>query len=137
MSEITGTAKVHEAYAFACMRCGHGWEQSYDIEHHHDASGQEFIVYKTDGVRVPSPLSSPTCQNCESHVVRIMRAGQVSSVHEHNLMEPYVKPATAAGLVESGPPEGSPAQTSQTSQTSQPESAEPRHWHLSDLFHRK
>ncbi len=45
MSEITGqtgprtaaTPVVHESYSFACMRCGHGWEQSYEIEHHTDA----------------------------------------------------------------------------------------------------
>ncbi len=48
MSEITGTgiSVAHEAYAFACMRCGYGWEQAYDIEHHVDAAGQEFVVYK-------------------------------------------------------------------------------------------
>ncbi|MEV4946590.1 hypothetical protein [Streptomyces sp. NPDC053755] len=82
MSEITGTGitVAHEAYAFACMRCGYGWEQAYDIEHHVDASGQEFVVYKANGERVASPLSSPTCVNCGGHVVRIMRAGQVSSV---------------------------------------------------------
>lgn len=80
MSEITGTAVAHEAYAFCCMRCGHGWEQAYDIEHHVDGLGRNVVVYKADGVRVPSPLSSPTCQNCGGHVVRIMRSGQVSSV---------------------------------------------------------
>ncbi|MFF7182750.1 hypothetical protein [Streptomyces sp. NPDC008121] len=82
MSEITGTGitVAHEAYAFACMRCGYGWEQAYDIEHHVDATGQEFVVYKANGERVASPLSSPTCVNCGGHVVRIMRAGQVSSV---------------------------------------------------------
>ncbi|MEU3920634.1 hypothetical protein AB0E79_21680, partial [Streptomyces sp. NPDC029004] len=81
MSEITGTPRVHEAYAFACMRCGHGWEQEYEIEHHIDGAGQEYVVYKANGLRVPSPLSSPTCMNCGGHVVRIMRAGQVSSMH--------------------------------------------------------
>ncbi|MFD3545206.1 hypothetical protein ACFWUW_06220 [Streptomyces sp. NPDC058655] len=71
---------VHEAYSFACMRCGYGWEQAYAIEHHVDGTGQPFILYKADGERVPSPLSNPTCMNCGGHVVRIMRAGQVSSV---------------------------------------------------------
>ena len=33
-----------------------------------------------DGRVVPSPLSQPTCENCDGHVVRIMRAGQVSTV---------------------------------------------------------
>ncbi|MFD7092308.1 hypothetical protein ACFV94_31550 [Streptomyces sp. NPDC059896] len=80
MSEITGTATAHEAYAFCCMRCGHGWEQAYDIEHHVDGSGHNFVVYKSEGVRVASPLSSPNCANCGGHLVRIMRSGQVSSV---------------------------------------------------------
>lgn len=69
---------VHEAYSFACMRCGRGWEQSYDIEHHVDAEGKPFIVYRAGGERVPSPLSRPTCAACGSHVVRIMRSGQVT-----------------------------------------------------------
>ncbi|MBK5997084.1 hypothetical protein JHN53_36965, partial [Streptomyces sp. MBT58] len=63
MSEIAATT-VHEAYAFACMRCGYGWEQSYEIEHHVDIHGHEFVVYTADGERVPSPLSTPTCTNC-------------------------------------------------------------------------
>ncbi|WP_420080555.1 hypothetical protein ACN6AT_21700 [Streptomyces sp. JL4002] len=71
---------VHEAYSFACMKCGYGWEQAYEIEHHVDAKGEPFIMYKAGGERVPSPLSNPTCLNCGGHVVRIMRAGQVSSV---------------------------------------------------------
>ncbi|MGX2995211.1 hypothetical protein JNUCC64_13090 [Streptomyces sp. JNUCC 64] len=87
MSEIAGTghpgtatAVVHESYAFACMRCGHGWEQSYEIEHHVDAEGHAYVTYLADGQRVPSPLSRPSCLNCGGQVVRIMRAGQVSSV---------------------------------------------------------
>ncbi|MFJ6797796.1 hypothetical protein [Streptomyces sp. NPDC091268] len=62
------------------MKCGYGWEQAYQIEHHVDGSGQPFIMYTVDGERVPSPLSNPTCHNCGGHIVRIMRAGQVSSV---------------------------------------------------------
>ncbi|MFD0271859.1 hypothetical protein ACFVGY_35625 [Streptomyces sp. NPDC127106] len=75
-----GVRIVHEAYSFACMRCGFAWEQGYQIEHHTDGRGQPFILYRVEGERVPSPLSNPTCQNCGGHVVRIMRAGQVSSV---------------------------------------------------------
>ncbi|MFD9333521.1 hypothetical protein ACFWBF_03765 [Streptomyces sp. NPDC060028] len=71
---------VHEAYSFACMKCGYGWEQACEIEHHVDGKGQPFIMYTVNGERVPSPLSNPTCHNCGGHVVRIMRAGQVSSV---------------------------------------------------------
>ncbi|MGV9787126.1 hypothetical protein [Streptomyces sp. NPDC003435] len=106
MSEVAGQiAAVHESYAFACMRCGHGWEQSYAIEHHTDTEGHERVRYVTEGRVVPSPLSRPVCQNCDGHVVRIMRAGQVSSVRG---------PASAPVPV--------------------PES-EAHHWHLSDLLH--
>ncbi|MFJ3171523.1 hypothetical protein ACIPJK_12195 [Streptomyces roseus] len=75
-----GVHTVHEAYSFACMKCGYGWEQGYEIEHHVDGAGQPFIIYTVQGERVPSPLSNPTCHNCDGHVVRIMREGQVSSV---------------------------------------------------------
>ncbi|MEX3101327.1 hypothetical protein DF268_42560 [Streptomyces sp. V2] len=127
MSEISGrtglrdgaTAVVNESYSFACMRCGHGWEQSYEIEHHTDADGHEFVMYVAEGKVVPSPLSRPTCQNCDAHVVRIMRAGQVSSVREA-ARRPYKVPAARAEAVTDG------AAT---------EPREPHHWHLSDLLH--
>jgi hypothetical protein len=121
----TATAVVHESYSFACMRCGHGWEQSYEIEHHRDAGGAEFVVYVANGEIVPSPLSRPTCLNCDSHVVRIMRAGQVSSVldsmHSVTHRQPRpVPPRQPAAAV--------PAESADAPQ-------EPRHWHLSDLLH--
>ncbi|MFI7318679.1 hypothetical protein [Streptomyces venezuelae] len=141
MSEIADTGHpttalnvVHESYAFACMRCGHGWEQSYEIEHHVDATGQEFVTYKADGARVPSPLTRPTCLNCGGHVVRIMRAGQVSSVldmmrRQHagaggGVAKGVGKPAGPVDAVEPGP-----------GGTDEGDGAERHHWHLSDLLH--
>ena len=50
MSEVTGTAKVHEAYAFCCMRCGHGWEQSYEIRHHVDSTSRSSSTRRTVGL---------------------------------------------------------------------------------------
>ncbi|MCA1221730.1 hypothetical protein [Streptomyces sp. 8L] len=82
MSERVGTVAAHEAYAFACMRCGHGWEQSFDIEHHVDDKRGTYVVYKSNGKTVPSPLTSPSCPTCEGNVVRIMRSGQVSGYRE-------------------------------------------------------
>ncbi|MFI6527964.1 hypothetical protein [Streptomyces uncialis] len=124
MSEITGTghrasatAVVHESYSFACMRCGHGWEQSYEIEHHVDGEGHAYVTYLADGQRVPSPLSRPTCLRCGGHVVRIMRAGQVSSVQR--LLRPPVKPPKEAGGDAAPPPEQRPH----------------HHWRFSDLLH--
>ncbi|MBV7699674.1 hypothetical protein [Streptomyces sp. TRM70350] len=120
MSEITGrtglrngaTAVVNEAYSFACMRCGHGWEQSYEIEHHVDGAGHEFVLYVADGRVVPSPLSRPTCAQCGGHVVRIMRPGRVSSARN------------AARRHERRPTVEVPTVPRQR-----------RHWQLSDLLH--
>ncbi|MEU6226280.1 hypothetical protein [Streptomyces sp. NPDC047042] len=127
MSEITGhrstaTAVVHESYSFACMRCGHGWEQSYEIEHHTDAEGAQMIMYVADGHVVPSPLTRPTCLNCDAHVVRIMRAGQVSSVQNSMHRQRTAPKAVPESNEDSVAPK------------------EDHHWHLSDLlhpFHRK
>ncbi|MFF8973189.1 hypothetical protein [Streptomyces sp. NPDC014995] len=140
MSETTGHTGlrteaipvVHESYSFACMRCGHGWEQSYEIEHHTDADGHEFVVYVANGRIVPSPLSHPSCQNCDGHLVRIMRAGQVSSVlsaarrpRQAPPSGPVQAPATAA--------EGHEGHEGSGVHGEQPR--ESHHWHLSDLLH--
>ncbi|MFD7701476.1 hypothetical protein [Streptomyces caelestis] len=93
MTEITGqaalragaTAVVEESYAFARMRCGYGWEQSYEMEHHTDADGHAFVMYVADGQVVPSPLNRPTCRNCDGHVVRILRPGRVASARSAEL----------------------------------------------------
>ncbi|MGW0706009.1 hypothetical protein ACWD4G_08585 [Streptomyces sp. NPDC002643] len=126
----TATAVVHESYSFACMRCGHGWEQSFEIEHHNDAQGRDFVMYVADGQVVPSPLSRPTCQNCDGHVVRIMRAGQVSSVKDAERHHHVPKPREATAVAPDA---------------AEPKEADPQgqhhwNWHLSDLlhpFHRK
>ncbi|WP_369189696.1 hypothetical protein [Streptomyces sp. R08] len=147
MSEIAGqtglrggaTAVVNESYSFACMRCGHGWEQSYEIEHHVDTDGHQFVMYVAEGQVVPSPLSRPACVNCDGHVVRIMRAGQVSSAREaaqRQYAPPRPRPAVAAAAADAdttAPEDGDAAVTPL------PEPKD-HHWHLSDLlhpFHRK
>ncbi|MYY06006.1 MULTISPECIES: hypothetical protein [unclassified Streptomyces] len=124
MSDIATT--VHEAYAFACMRCGYGWEQSYEIEHHVDASQHAYVVYKADGERVPSPLSTPTCGNCGGHVVRIMRAGRVSTVQQ--LLRNPDRTRPAAGPLTPEEPREEPVAA-----TAVP--AAGHHWHFSDLLH--
>ncbi|MFF6880177.1 MULTISPECIES: hypothetical protein [unclassified Streptomyces] len=131
MSEIAGqtglragaTAVVNESYSFACMRCGHGWEQSYEIEHHTDAAGHEFVLYVADGKVVPSPLSKPECHNCDSHVVRIMRPGRVASAHD------------AAHRPSRVPPPAGPVEAPSAGPGSEGEEREHHHWHLSDLLH--
>ncbi|MFH0519924.1 hypothetical protein ACHBTE_22475 [Streptomyces sp. M41] len=133
------TAVVHESYSFACMRCGHGWEQSYEIEHHIDGDGHEFVMYVADGQVVPSPLSRPTCHNCDGHTVRIMRAGQVASVQNslHRVRTVPRQPGSEQ--------QGSEQSRSERSAPGQPDAAaaeeSPKHhWHLSDLlnvFHRR
>ncbi|MEW1753272.1 hypothetical protein ACIQU1_25135 [Streptomyces angustmyceticus] len=121
-------AAAHEAYAFACMRCGHGWEQAYEIVHQVDGKGGTHVVYYADGERVPSPLTCPTCLNCGSNVVRIMRSGQVSmvsdaiaSMHQRQHgSERKKEPATGAGPDRTGDGAGDSGR---------------HHWHLSDLLH--
>lgn len=143
MSEIAA-ATVHEAYSFACMRCGHGWEQAYEIEHHVDASNNAFVVYKADGERVPSPLSTPTCVNCGGHVVRIMRSGRVSTVQQ--LMRNRLPVDSNPVGTPAGAPAGSPADaTAGVAADGRDRKAEAvaatavpageHHWHLSDLLH--
>jgi len=131
MSEIAGqtglrgaaTAVVNESYSFACMRCGHGWEQAYEIEHHVDTDGHQFVMYVADGQVVPSPLSRPACHNCDGHVVRIMRAGQVSSVQD-----------AAQRQYQAPRPRAVTEDTTDESAVPEQESVE-HHWHLSDLLH--
>ncbi|QLH23732.1 hypothetical protein [Streptomyces sp. Rer75] len=121
-----GDEVAHEAYAFACMKCGHGWERSYDIEHHVDGEGHPFVVYFTDGTRVPSPLTSPDCVNCGAHLVRIMRAGQVSSVLESARRTP------PRGAPKAGPDGAGPDGGADTEGTTRRRG---HHWHLSNLLH--
>ncbi|MEU6096419.1 hypothetical protein [Streptomyces sp. NPDC047079] len=121
---VAASAVVHESYSFACMRCGHGWEQSYEIEHHLDGDGKEFVVYVAGGRVVPSPLSRPACLNCDSHVVRIMRPGQVSSAQ--NSLHRHHRPASRAVGKDLDEPRTQPAEREERHQ---------HHWHLSDLLH--
>ncbi|WNI15870.1 hypothetical protein [Actinacidiphila sp. ITFR-21] len=88
---------ITEAYAFACLNCGYGWEQSYEIEHRTDGLGHPFVTYLVDGAKVPSPLTSPCCQNCDGHLVRIMRSGQVSGVSGAPGVQEAAGTAGAAG----------------------------------------
>ncbi|MGW1086776.1 hypothetical protein ACWD4L_10585 [Streptomyces sp. NPDC002596] len=119
MSEIAATT-VHEAYAFACMGCGHGWEQVYDIEHHTDGRGQPFVVYRVQGQLVPSPLNRLTCLNCDGHKVRIMRAGQVSSIAETLRRLNFATPTGATA----GPIPSSESSSERS----------PRQWHFVHMF---
>ncbi|MCP3820434.1 hypothetical protein NLX86_20745 [Streptomyces sp. A3M-1-3] len=150
ISSGSGVATAHESYAFACMRCGYGWEQSYDIEHHVDGKGQEFVTYKANGERVPSPLSKPTCLNCGMHVVRIMRAGQVSSVlgtleelYHHPVAPGIAGPVPAGAPVKRRPKPAEPVAEPVAAEPAAAERATPgtdeaqvgHHWQLSHLFH--
>ncbi|MGP4046488.1 hypothetical protein [Streptomyces sp. 2A115] len=136
MSEIAGqtghrsaaTAVVNESYSFACMNCGHGWEQSYEIEHHLDAEGTEFVMYVADGLVVPSPLSRPTCLNCDGHVLRIMRPGRVSAAQNSMHRSAPDRPRKAADVLAES------AETAESAESTAGPEAE-HHWHLADLLH--
>ncbi|WP_240139927.1 hypothetical protein [Streptomyces sp. MUM 178J] len=153
MSESTGAAGVRESYAFACMGCGHGWEQSYEIEHHSDPSGKDFVVYRSGGRRVPSPLSRPNCTNCGGHVIRIMKAGQVSSAALSHLFESAPDttgpvdemPVSTVGplptsRVRAAEPHRPASSAASAPAASAPEASRPEtqpelvHWHLSALL---
>lgn len=129
----TGSASaetVHEAYSFACLRCGHGWEQSYEIVHHTDETGRTTVTYYAGHTRVPSPLTHPACHNCGGHTVRIMRSGRVSDARRWDPMilpffpdQPHER---HDGAYEPDESDISPPADS---------TARPRHWRLSDLLH--
>ncbi|GAA2146913.1 hypothetical protein GCM10009760_37180 [Kitasatospora kazusensis] len=101
----TPVETVREAYSFACLSCGYGWEQAYDIEHHVARDGHTAIEYHANGVRVPSPLLKPTCPGCGGHTVRIMREGRVATA-EHSA---YPAPGFAPHAEPAAPPADSPA----------------------------
>ncbi|GGX45511.1 hypothetical protein [Streptomyces fructofermentans] len=137
------TAVVHESYSFACMRCGHGWEQAYEIEHRLDTGGTEFVTYVADGRVVPSPLSRPTCVNCDGHVVRIMRAGQVSSVQSLARRPAPGRPRRPADASATASAADADTSTDVSDGQGGAGAAGPstgpagrqHHWHLSDLLH--
>ncbi|MFH9130336.1 hypothetical protein ACH4KC_09995 [Streptomyces griseoaurantiacus] len=122
---------VHESYSFACMRCGHGWEQSFEIEHHFDAEGTAFVTYVANGTVVPSPLSRPSCQNCGGHVLRIMRPGRVSSA-QRSL---YGQRQDAARPAPRRVPKARRGEPGAESSAAGGGSGGRRHWHFSDLLH--
>jgi len=89
---------VHEAYAFACLNCGYGWEQAYEIEHRTDVEGRPVIRYRANGVPVPSPLTSPGCPGCGGAHVRILRAGRVAEAAAYwHAPRPAARPQPPAG----------------------------------------
>ncbi|GAA2790336.1 hypothetical protein RMN57_23140 [Kitasatospora sp. CM 4170] len=96
----TPVETVREAYSFACLSCGYGWEQTYDIEHKVGRDGHVVFEYRANGVRVPSPLLKPTCPGCGGHTVRIMREGRVAEAdhlwHHAPGYSGYAEPAGAA-----------------------------------------
>ena len=86
------------------------------------------LVYYADGVRVPSPLTRPTCVNCGTDIVRIMRSGQVSMVS-----------AAMASMHQRGnggeKKKASPAADPDAPGADGDKDSGRHHWHLSDLLH--
>ena len=88
----------------------------------HRRRGREFVQYVANGQVVPSPLSRPTCANCDNHVVRIMRPGRVASARDA-AHRPHRTPArrTRGGAGDAA--------------GRRPVGSQHHHWHLSDLLH--
>ncbi len=129
----TGSASaetVHEAYSFACLRCGHGWEQSYEIVHTTDEkTGHTTVTYYAGSTRVPSPLTHPACQNCGGHTVRIMRSGRVSGARR---WDPMILPFPEQHERHDAAYEGrAPDSTDPADSTAGPR----HHWRLAGLLH--
>ncbi|MCG6498964.1 hypothetical protein [Kitasatospora sp. A2-31] len=117
----TPVETVREAYSFACLSCGYGWEQTYDIEHHVGRDGHVVFEYHANGVRVPSPLLKPTCPGCGGHTVRIMREGRVASADQPRHHAPgYSAHAEPAGA----PPAAAPT----TAEPARPRGRWARFW---------
>ncbi|GAU68649.1 hypothetical protein SSP35_08_01430 [Streptomyces sp. NBRC 110611] len=152
MTEIAQTTGIEpaarEAYAFACMRCGHGWEQAYEIVHRTDGKGEPHVVYYADGERVPSPLTRPSCRNCGGDVVRIMRSGQVSKVSHaienmHQRRNDGAKAEKTERVGKAERPEkgmeavkgGRAARSEDAAGDGEAAERGRHHWHLSDLLH--
>ncbi|WP_239064225.1 hypothetical protein [Streptomyces sp. SID14436] len=130
------TAVVNESYSFVCMRCGFGWEQSYEIEHHTRADGGDLLVYVADGAVVPSPLNRPVCGNCDGHLVRIMRPGRVASARVASARGASARVASARGAADRGAADREhPVPAAGPVEVPQPE-RQHRHeyWHLSALL---
>ena len=136
MSETIGTPSaetVHESYAFACMRCGHGWEQSYEIRHHTDEAGRISVSYHVGGSRVPSPLTRPSCHNCGGHVVRIMRPGRVAGARWGHAWHRPAAPQPDAGTAPQQGDRAFDAPAAGPLPTEPPQHH--HHWRLADLLH--
>lgn len=71
--------QLHEAYSFVCLRCGHGWEQEYEIVHCVDPSRHEHVQYFVGAHCVPSPLTRATCPSCGGRQIRTLRYGRIDS----------------------------------------------------------
>jgi hypothetical protein len=145
---------AHEAYSFACLSCGYGWEQAYEIEHAVDRDGRMVYRYMANGVPVPSPLTHPSCPGCGGEHVRIMAAGRVATAVASWHAPQATAPATPRPAREPRHPRAAaktataegPAETVETVETAEPLApseppapAEPRprrrlhlpfHWHL-------
>ncbi|MFI5660917.1 hypothetical protein [Streptomyces sp. NPDC051684] len=79
------TRHIQRSFSFACLACGHGWENAYDIDVTLDEHGRIKADYHLMGRPVPSPLQSPQCPACEGRKIRIMRPGRVSAARSHEL----------------------------------------------------
>lgn len=68
---MTEVYAVVETYDFQCGRCGHTWEQAYEVRRWQDPEGDEFTCYCMNGVPVDVPTDTP-CPGCGGYRVRVL-----------------------------------------------------------------
>lgn len=73
------TEHVRRACSFACLDCGHGWQDTYDIDVTVNEHARITAACRLDGTFAPPPLQSPRCPSCKSHKIRIMRPARGAS----------------------------------------------------------
>jgi hypothetical protein len=77
---MTEVYTVVETYDFRCGRCGHTWEQDYEVRRWQDPEGDEFTCYCVNGVPVDVPAHTP-CPDCGGYRVRLLPYRRRGSVH--------------------------------------------------------
>lgn len=68
-----------ESYHFTCLRCDHGWDDSYAVRDVTDVDGDTWSFYLHDGLPCEAPSAAVTlCPRCHCGPVHVVRRTRVS-----------------------------------------------------------